>query len=61
MDHLLFHFDCLDGSYGFQADFDPDGLRFEVESTIPDLDSLSGTLEDTEVFRKELELAQIEK
>ena len=61
MDQLLFHFACLDGTYDFEAQFNADGLHYEIQSTIPELDSLSGSLDETETFRKELELAQIEK
>ena len=61
MDQLLFHFACLDGTYDFEAQFTADELRYETKSTIPELESLSGVLEETESFRKELELAEIEK
>ena len=61
MDQLLFRFTCLDGTYGFEAQFNSDELHYDVQSTIPELDSLSGTLENPETFLKELELAEIEK
>ena len=61
MDQLLFHFACLDGIYDFEAQFTAERLQYEIQSTIPELESLSGVLEETESFRKELELAEIEK
>ena len=61
MDQLLFHFECLDGTYDFRAEYDADQLRYEVESTIPELQNLSGTLDDPKEFMKELDLAEIEK
>ena len=61
MNQLLFHFECLDGTYDFEAQFDTNGLHYETGSTIPELESLSGTLNDPEDFLKELDLAQIEK
>lgn len=61
MDQLLFRFTCLDGAYDFAAEFDSNELHYEIQSTIPELYSLSGTLDETETFLKELDLAQIEK
>ena len=61
MDQLHFHFTCLDGTYDFEAQFNADELRYETKSTIPELESLSGTKDDPEAFRKELDLAEIEK
>ena len=61
MDQLLFHFACLDGTYDFIAQFSEERLQYEIQSTIPELESLSGTLDETETFLKQLELAQIEK
>ena len=61
MNQLLFRFECLDGTYDFEAQFEKNGLHYEIQSTIPELESLSGTLDETETFLKQLELAQIEK
>lgn len=61
MDQLLFRFECLDGVYAYEAQFDSNELHYEIQSTIPELESLSGTLNETETFLKQLDLAQIEK
>ena len=60
MDQLLVRFVCLDGTYDFAAQFDANELHYEIQSTIPGLESLSGTA-DAESFMKQLDLAEIEK
>ena len=50
MNQLLFRFECLDGTYDFEAQFEENGLHYEIQSTIPELESLSGTLDETETL-----------
>ena len=62
MNNLTFIFNCLDGKYEFNCQFE-NSATFTVETDIPELESKQGELDEklTEKFLEELKKAQIEK
>jgi len=61
MDQLNYRFECLDGNYELQIDFDENEANYEIRTTLPGFVEFIGILgkEKTQAFRNKLIEAKI--